>query len=84
MSEEFDRTRLTSRGTALVSLVAIVACALATDALANPSPTEPSARLQERGLSGRVAAIVERLRESKATLVPALHPEVKIAQWRNY
>jgi hypothetical protein len=70
----------TIHATAAVSLVAIVSCALAGDALAGRLPAESS--LGDRQLSARVATIVERVRASEATLLPHLPPEPKMA-WGN-
>jgi hypothetical protein len=79
MSNELDMPL--GQRTAVVSLVAVFACALASDAVASRLPTEPSAG--EVDLSARVAAIVERIRLSEPALQRDLAPEVKIAQWRN-
>jgi|HubBroStandDraft_6_1064221.scaffolds.fasta_scaffold619291_1 hypothetical protein len=79
MSNELDMPL--GQRTAVVSLVAVFACALASDAVASRLPTEPSAG--EVDLSARVAAIVERIRLSEPALQRDLPPEVKIAQWRN-
>jgi hypothetical protein len=81
MSNELDRRLPLGQGTAVVCLVALVACALASDAVASRLPAEPSAG--ERDLSARVTAIVERIRLGKPALQRDLPPEVKIAQWRN-
>jgi hypothetical protein len=81
MSNELDRRLPLGQGTAVVCLVALVACALASDAVASRLPAEPSAC--ERDLSARVTAIVERIRLGKPALQRDLPPEVKIAQWRN-
>jgi hypothetical protein len=80
MCYELDRPALL-QGAAVVTLVAAVACALASDACASRLPVEPSAGEQE--LSARVAAIVERIRLGEPTLPRDLPPEAKIAQWRN-
>jgi hypothetical protein len=80
MSNELDRRLPLGQGTAVVCLVALVACALASDAVAR-LPAEPSAG--ERDLSARVTAIVERIRLGQPALQRDLPPEVKIAQWRN-
>jgi hypothetical protein len=69
------------QGTAIASLVAVVACALASDALASQSPAEPS--VGEHTLSARVGAIAERIRHAEPALARELPPEAKIAQWRN-
>jgi hypothetical protein len=82
MSEKLDRKLVSGRGAVVASLIGVVACALAGDALASLPPTQSSAR--EGDLSTRVAAIVVRIRLGDPALVPALPPERKIAQWRNY
>jgi len=81
MSNDHDRKPPAGQGVAIASLVAVVACALAGNALASQSPAEPPAA--ERELAARVAAIAERIRSAEPTLVRELPPEVKIAQWRN-
>ena len=81
MSNPHDRKPPAGRAAAVASLVAIVACALAGDALARQSPAEPT--VAEPELAARVAAIAERIRSAEPTLVRELPPEVKIAQWRN-
>jgi hypothetical protein len=65
----------------VASLVAAVACVLASDALASRSPAE---RVGEQELSARVATIVERIRLVDPTLVRNVPRDQKIAQWRNY
>ena len=80
MSNHHDRKPPAGHAAAIASLVAVVACALAGDALAR-SPAEPS--VAEPELAARVAAIAERIRSAESTLVRELPPEVKIAQWRN-
>ena len=69
------------QGAAVVTLVSVVACALARDARASQPAIEPSAGDQE--LSARVSAIVERIRLLEPRLLRDLPPEVKIVQWRN-
>ena len=81
MSNDHDRKPPAGQGVAIASLVAVVACALAGDALARQSPVEPG--VAEPELAARVAAIAERIRSAEPTLVRELPPEVKIAQWRN-
>jgi hypothetical protein len=81
MSNHHDRKPPAGQRAAVASLVAIVACALAGDALARQSPAEPPAAGRE--LAARVAAIAERIRSAEPTLVRELPPEVTIAQWRN-
>jgi hypothetical protein len=80
MSEERDRWP--AGKTAMVSLVALVASAVVSDAVAALPAAHSSAPDQE--LSARVAAVVERIRLGDPTLVPALRPETKFAQWRNF
>jgi hypothetical protein len=79
MSNELDMPL--GQRTAVVSLVAVFACALASDAVASRLPAEPSAG--EQDLSARVAAIVEQIRLREPAIQRDLAPEVKIAQWRN-
>jgi hypothetical protein len=81
MSNDRDRKPPAGQGVAIASLVAVVACALAGDALARQSPAEPT--VAQRELAARVAAIAERIRSAEPTLVRELPPEGKIAQWRN-
>jgi hypothetical protein len=81
MSKETDRRPPLGQAAASVSLVAVVACALASDALARQSSAEPS--VGERELSARVGAIAERIRSGQPAFVRELPPEAKIAQWRN-
>jgi hypothetical protein len=79
MSKKADRVPLTVQ-VAAVSLVALVACALANDARANRLPTEPS--VGEGKLSTSIAAIAERVRAGEPKLLPQLPPKPKMA-WRN-
>ena len=79
MSSKPDRTP-TSVQAAPVSLVALVACALASDAHASRLPVEPG--VAHGGLSARVGRIIERVRAGEPTLLPQLPPEPKMA-WRN-
>jgi hypothetical protein len=83
MSKETDRRQPLEQAAASVSLVAVVACVLASDALAlaRQSPAEPS--VGERELSARVEAIAERIRSGQPAFVRELPPEAKIAQWPN-
>ena len=53
MSNHHDRKPPVGQGAAIASLVALVACALAGDALARQSPAEPAVAEQE--LAARVA-----------------------------
>ena len=69
------------QGPAITSLVAVVAYALASNALARECPAEPS--VGEQTLSVRVGAIAERIRSGQPTLARELPPEAKIAQFRN-
>jgi hypothetical protein len=66
------------QGVAVVTLVSVVACALACDARAS----QP-ASAGDQELSARVSAIVERIRLLEPRLLRDLPPEVKIVQWRN-
>jgi hypothetical protein len=67
---------------AVVTLVSLVAYALARDARSTELSVEPGAGDQK--LSTRVSAIVERMRVLEPTLLRDLPPELKIAQWRNH
>jgi hypothetical protein len=69
------------QGTAVVSLVAALTCAFASNAVASQAPAQPRGGEQE--LSARVATIVERMRLVGPTLVRDLPPNMNIAQWRN-
>jgi hypothetical protein len=79
MPNELDRTPPTCKGAVVGSFVAAVACVLASDALASRSPSEPCVR----GLSARVAAIVERVRLVDPTLLRDLPADKKIVQFSN-
>jgi hypothetical protein len=81
MSSEIDNRRVPIQGSVVVSLVAAVACALATDTHA--SRLETNANVGEQELTTRVARIVERIEAGDPALVRDLPPENKIAQWRN-
>jgi hypothetical protein len=82
MPEKLRRRLALSPDTAAVSLVMAVACALASEAFANLTPTESN--LHERDVPARVKAIVERIRLSDPSLALTVLPEAKITQWRNY
>ena len=69
------------QGPTVVSLVAALTCAFASDASAS-RPSVP-ARVDSDHLAARVAAIVERIRLSEPTLIRDLPPDSKVAQWRN-
>jgi len=80
MSNKRDRGFTLGQGTA-VSLVAILSCASATDALAAKPSIE---RISSGGeLSGRVARIVERIMLNEPAIRRELPDTVKLAQWRN-
>lgn len=64
------------------SLMAVLACAFASEALASRPQAEPVASKQE--LSARVGAITERARQSDPALQRKLPPALELAQWRNY
>jgi len=81
MSNHLYRRPPLGQGTVAVSLVAVVACAFASDALANLAPVRPS--VSDRELSARVAAFVERVRLVDPALLRYLPQDMKIAQWRN-
>jgi hypothetical protein len=65
---------------AAVSLVALIACALANDAHASRLPVEPG--VVDGELSARVGTIIKRVRAGEPTLLPQLPPEPKMA-WSN-
>jgi hypothetical protein len=81
MSNDLDPRSPLLKGTVVVSLVAAVTCAFASDALASRLPADR--RTGEQELSARVAAIVEHVRLVNPALVRDLPAEKKIAQWRN-
>lgn len=68
-------------GPTVVSLVAALTCAFASNASASRSSVP--ARVDNDQLAARVAAIVERIRLSEPTLLRDLSPDAKVAQWRN-
>jgi hypothetical protein len=80
MSNKRDHGFALRQGTA-VSLVAIIACASATDALAGKPAAEPTGSRGE--LSDRVARIVERIKLAQPELQRELPNTIKLAQWRN-
>jgi hypothetical protein len=67
--------------TAVVSLVAALSCAFASDALASGAPAQPTSG--EREFSARAATVVERMRLVEPALLRDLPPNMSIAQWRN-
>ena len=77
MSSKPDRTPTSVQAAAAVSLVALVACALASDAHASRLPVEPGGEL-----SARVTTIIKRVRAGDPTFLPQLPPEPKMA-WGN-
>jgi hypothetical protein len=80
MSSKPDRTPTLVQAAAAVSLVALVACALASDAHASRLPVEPG--VADGELSARVGTIIKRVRAGEPTLLPQLPPEPKMA-WGN-
>ena len=68
-------------GPTVVSLVAALTCAFASDASA--SRPSVAARIDNDQLAARVAAIVERIRLSEPALLRDLPPDSKVAQWKN-
>jgi hypothetical protein len=77
MSNKDDRRPAAGREIGAVSLVAMVTCALATDALATLHPADANGEL-----SARVAAVVERINASDPALVRDLRQRRTIA-WSN-
>jgi hypothetical protein len=80
MSSKPDRTPTSVQAATAVSLVAIVACALANDAHASLLPVEPG--VADGGLSVRVGTIIQRVRAGEPKLLSQLPREPKIA-WGN-
>jgi hypothetical protein len=80
MSSKPDRTPTSVQAGAAVSLVALVACALARDAHASRFPVEPG--VADAQLSARVGTIIRRVHAGEPTLLPQLPPEPKMA-WGN-
>ena len=80
MSSKPDRTPSSAQVAAAVPLVALVACALASDAHASRVPVEPG--FADGELSARVGTIIERVRAGEPTLLPQLPSEPKMT-WRN-
>lgn len=80
MSSKPNRTPTSVQTVAAVSLVALVACALANDAHASRLPVEPG--VADAELSARVGTIIKHVRASEPTLLPQLPPKPKMA-WSN-
>ncbi len=79
MSKQLHRSPRVQGAT--VSLVALVASALTSEAIASLPTAELRAR--ETDLSARVMILREQIRSSAPTLVQGLSPEKKLVQWRN-
>jgi hypothetical protein len=77
MSKQINQKPAAGHEITAVSLVAVVACALAGDALASPSKAHTGAEL-----STRIAIIAERIRLHEPARVRELPTEGRIA-WRN-
>lgn len=80
MSDKRDRVFGLGQGKA-VSLVAMISCALASDAFAGSPSAEPIGSRRE--LSDRVQRIVERIQLTEPALKRELPATAKFAQWRN-
>lgn len=80
MSSKSDRTPTSVQAATAVSLVALLACALASDAHASRLPVKPG--VPDGELSARVGTIIKRVRACEPTLRPQLPPEPKMA-WSN-
>lgn len=80
MSSKPDRTPTSVRAATAVSLVALVACALANDAHASRLPVDQG--VADGDLSARVGMIIKRVRTGEPTLLPRLPPKPKMA-WGN-
>lgn len=81
MSNHFENSRVPTQRSVVVSLVAAVACTLASDARASRPQTKPS--IGEQELSARVATIVERIRVGDPALLRDVPLANKVAQWGN-
>jgi hypothetical protein len=81
MSNHFENSRVPTQGSVVVSLVAAVACTLASDARASWPQTNPS--IGEQELSARVATIVERIRVGDPALLRDVQLASKVAQFGN-
>jgi hypothetical protein len=79
---EFNHTPASGRGTAVLSLVAVMACAAAVD----PGQIAPSTdfKLSDHGLSLRIESLAKQIRKIDPLLSQSLSPSVQLAQWRNY
>ena len=80
MSSKADRIPNSLHAAAAASLVAFVACALASNAHASRLSVELG--VADGELSARVGTIIERVRAGEPTLLPQLPAEPKMA-WRN-
>jgi hypothetical protein len=80
MSSKPDRTTNSVQTAAAVSLVVLVACALANDAHAKQLPAEPG--VADSALSARIGAIVNRVNAGQPTFRSQLPRELKMA-WGN-
>jgi hypothetical protein len=80
MSSKPARTPTPVQAAAAVSLVALVACALANDAHASRLPVELG--VADGKLSARVGMIIKRVRAGEPTLLSRLPREPKMA-WGN-
>lgn len=83
MSKEHDDRFVAGERATTVSLVALLASALASGALAKGEPRRAELNIAERALPERIATIVELVQQVDPTLARDLSPEMKIAQWRN-
>jgi hypothetical protein len=80
MSSKPDRSPISIQAAAAVSIVALVACALASEAHASRLPVEPD--VVDGGVSARVGTIIKRVRACEPTLLSRLPREPKMA-WGN-
>jgi hypothetical protein len=81
MSSKLDSSSYLGQGTTVLSLVGVVACLLANDALANAPSAVPDK--VERELSARVATIVEQIRLLEPTLLHTLPAGSRTVQFAN-
>lgn len=80
MSSRPDRSPISVQAAAAVSIVALVACALASEAHASRLPAEPD--VTDGARPARVGTIIKRLRACEPALLSRLPREPKMA-WRN-
>ncbi|MET0743743.1 MAG: hypothetical protein ABWY78_10270 [Microvirga sp.] len=80
MSTKPDRATALGHGSAVVSLVALIACAVQVDTIV-PSKT---AEADGRALSDRIFSLSHEVRLLKQTADQSEMKHLQLAQWRNY